>query len=256
MARIHTYPNQPNLYAIVIDDKIFNLVLNYHGTKPSSYTGGIVQYEGPMDDIEFPHNILMDNYPIDYQKHGTILYDKWATNDGILFEYKGTQLNIDKLDVSEPADTQIDDALIKTIKKIEIQFEKLRRLFNQDDSVFQDQWFLDYVDFSEFKDMHVTDENREIEITKIIRTIHKLSTQFQINNNHQMKLFFQIFLNLKDTGETEPPSRKVEETPPAPAPPAPAPPAPAPPAPAPPAPAPPAPAPPAPAPPAPAPPAP
>jgi hypothetical protein len=204
MARIYTYPNQPNVYAIDMDHKILNLVLKYHGTKPSSYTGGIVQFEGGViqDNIEFPDNILMDNYSINYQTHGTTLYDTWTTNDGILFEYKGTQLKINELNIVEPADPQINDALIKTIKEIETHFEKLKRLFNQDDLVLQDQWFMDYVDFSEFKDMHVTDENREIEIAEIIRTIRKLSTQFQINNNHQMKLFFQIFLNLKDTGET------------------------------------------------------
>ena len=138
-----------------------------------------------------------ENYVL--QTNDSIVYDKWKTKDGVTFTYKDYILNINNLNKVYPEEIEITAELTKTILEIKTNVEKLKTLYNKDDFVLQSQWFMDYVDFSKFKDMNVRHESREKEISTIIATILKLSDEFQINNNHQMKLLFQILFNSKDT---------------------------------------------------------
>jgi hypothetical protein len=166
--------------------------------------GGIVQFKDFMDigDIKthFPNDMLMNPYEnYDLQTNDSIVYDMWKTKDGVTFTYKDYILNINNLNKVYPEEIEITAELTKTILEIKTNVEKLKTLYNKDDFVLQSQWFMDYVDFSKFKDMNVIHESREKEISTIISTILKLSDEFQINNNHQMKLLFQILFNSKDT---------------------------------------------------------
>ena len=206
-AKVYNYPSQSNVYAIDTGNKIYNLVLNYEGDDfmANSYLkGGIVQFKDFMDigDIKthFPNDILMNPYEnYDLQTNDSIVYDMWETKDGVTFTYKDYSLNINNLNIVYPEEIEITAELTKTILEIKTNVEKLKTLYNKDDFVLQSQWFMDYVDFSKFKDMNVRHESREKEISTIIATILKLSDEFQINNNHQMKLLFQILFNSKDT---------------------------------------------------------
>lgn len=206
-AKVYNYPSQSNVYAIDTGNKIYNLVLNYEGDDfmANSYLkGGIVQFKDFMDigDIKthFPNDMLMNPYEnYDLQTNDSIVYDMWKTKDGVTFTYKDYSLNINNLNKVYPEEIEITAELTKTILEIKTNVEKLKTLYNKDDFVLQSQWFMDYVDFSKFKDMNVRHESREKEISTIISTILKLSEEFQINNNHQMKLLFQILFNSKDT---------------------------------------------------------
>ena len=206
-AKVYNYPSQSNVYAIDTGNKIYNLVLNYEGDDfmANSYLkGGIVQFKDFMDigDIKthFPNDMLMNPYEnYDLQTNDSIVYDMWKTKDGVTFTYKDYSLNINNLNKVYPEEIEITAELTKTIVEIKTNVEKLKTLYNKDDFVLQSQWFMDYVDFSKFKDMNVIHESREKEISTIISTILKLSDEFQINNNHQMKLLFQILFNSKDT---------------------------------------------------------
>ena len=206
-AKVYNYPSQSNVYAIDTGNKIYNLVLNYEGDDfmANSYLkGGIVQFKDFMDigDIKthFPNDMLMNPYEnYDLQTNDSIVYDMWETKDGVTFTYKDYSLNINNLNKVYPEEIEITAELTKTILEIKTNVEKLKTLYNKDDFVLQSQWFMDYVDFSKFKDMNVRHESREKEISTIIATILKLSDEFQINNNHQMKLLFQILFNSKDT---------------------------------------------------------
>jgi hypothetical protein len=206
-AKVYNYPSQSNVYAIDTGNKIYNLVLNYEGDDfmANSYLkGGIVQFKDFMDigDIKthFPNDMLMNPYEnYDLQTNDSIVYDMWETKDGVTFTYKDYSLNINNLNKVYPEEIEITAELTKTILEIKTNVEKLKTLYNKDDFVLQSQWFMDYVDFSKFKDMNVIHESREKEISTIISTILKLSDEFQINNNHQMKLLFQILFNSKDT---------------------------------------------------------
>ena len=206
-AKVYNYPSQSNVYAIDTGNKIYNLVLNYEGDDfmANSYLkGGIVQFKDFMDigDIKthFPNDMLMNPYEnYDLQTNDSIVYDMWETKDGVTFTYKDYSLNINNLNKVYPEEIEITAELTKTILEIKTNVEKLKTLYNKDDFVLQSQWFMDYVDFSKFKDMNVRHESREKEISTIISTILKLSDEFQINNNHQMKLLFQILFNSKDT---------------------------------------------------------
>ena len=206
-AKVYNYPSQSNVYAIDTGNKIYNLVLNYEGDDfmANSYLkGGIVQFKDFMDigDIKthFPNDMLMNPYEnYDLKTNDSIVYDMWKTKDGVTFTYKDYILNINNLNKVYPEEIEITAELTKTILEIKTNVEKLKTLYNKDDFVLQSQWFMDYVDFSKFKDMNVRHESREKEISTIISTILKLSDEFQINNNHQMKLLFQILFNSKDT---------------------------------------------------------
>jgi len=206
-AKVYNYPSQSNVYAIDTGNKIYNLVLNYEGDDfmANSYLkGGIVQFKDFMDigDIKthFPNDMLMNPYEnYDLQTNDSIVYDMWETKDGVTFTYKDYSLNINNLNKVYPEEIEITAELTKAILEIKTNVEKLKTLYNKDDFVLQSQWFMDYVDFSKFKDMNVRHESREKEISTIIATILKLSDEFQINNNHQMKLLFQILFNSKDT---------------------------------------------------------
>jgi len=60
---------------------------------------------------------------------------------------------------------------------------------------------MDYVIFDKQSPPSIMDNfrNREYKINKSIQKLNELSHYFEINNNHQMKLWFKIFFDLEDT---------------------------------------------------------
>ena len=225
---IEIYKKLNNIYSISIDNKIYNLVLNYeesHEKILNSYLkGGIIQLNKNIDindpkyEIKFPYNLLIDNdisYDLSYEQIDIsneisanskfVVYDKnvWTKINNTQFKYNSIPniiLDISNIEITEePKKKDITNEIETIIKDIRINVEQIKNLYNKYDIILQNQWFMDYVDFSKFKDATYTNENREKEIVRYINNIHKLSQNFQINNNHQMKLLFQIFFNLNDT---------------------------------------------------------
>lgn len=196
-----------DVYAIDVDNKIYNLVLNFDDdeTLNSYLKGGIIQFNKPITNlynpkwfIEYPNNLLIeDDTNYDLKKVDQILYDSnvWTYKEGTTFEHKSKiQLNISKDQPIDPPTYEITDEL--DIKEILIDVEKIKKLYKNDDEVFKNQWFMGYVNsLTEGTD---NDMNREKNISTYLANIHQLSKKFQINNNHQMKLFFKIFFDLDD----------------------------------------------------------
>lgn len=198
-----------NVYAIDVDNKIYNLVLNFDDDEKllnSYFKGGIIQFNKPITNlynpawfIEYPNNLLIEddtNYKL--KKVDQILYDSnvWKHIKETTFECNNTQLNISNVQPIKPPNYEITPELENTIKEILIYVEKIKKLYKDDDEVFKNQWFMDYVD--KLKEGTDNDMNREKNISTYLANIHQLSKEFQINNNHQMKLFFKIFFDLKD----------------------------------------------------------
>jgi len=217
---IEIYKQLDNIYSISIDNKIYNLVLNYEESNEKLFNsylkGGIIQLNKSIDindpkyEIKFPYNLLIDNdisYDLSYEQIDNskfVVYDKnvWIKINNIQFKYNSIPnniLDISNLNIKEQPKKDITNEIETIIKDIRINVEQIKNLYIKDDIILQNQWFMDYVDFSKFKDTTYTNENREKEIIRYINNIHKLSPNFQINNNHQMKLLFQIFFNLNDT---------------------------------------------------------
>lgn len=198
-----------NVYAIDVDNKIYNLVLNFDDDEKllNSYLkGGIIQFKNPITNlynpawfIEYPNNLLIEddtNYKL--KKVGQILYDSnvWKHIKETTFECNGTQLDILNFQTNDPPTYTITSDIESNIKEILIYVEKIKKLYKDDDEVFKNQWFMDYV--NSLKEGTDNDMNREKNISTYLANIHQLSKKFQINNNHQMKLFFKIFFDLND----------------------------------------------------------
>jgi len=195
-----------NVYAIDVDNKIYNLVLNFDDDEKllNSYLkGGIIQFKNPITNlynpawfIEYPNNLLIEddtNYKL--KKVDQILYDSnvWTYKEGAIFECNGTQLDILNFQTNDPPTYKITSDIENTIKEILIYVEKIKKLYKEDDDIFKKQWFMDYV--NSLKEGTDNDMNREKNISTYLANIHQLSKKFQINNNHQMKLFFKIFFD-------------------------------------------------------------
>lgn len=233
---IYKYPNVSDIYAIKHNGKIYNILNNENYDTNSFLTGGIIMKYKATDTspTEFPYDILMDGYDKDYKKtkHQNIIYDSnvWKSENV-------TEINqqITKPEFSEPPKVNLNKSLIYNIQTIQKEVDKIKELYKADDEVFKQQWFMDYVELDvtnkSFLPKFVSDyipsevsqlsnkvstkvneklseqlpnvlKTREENITNSIRTIYNLSKSFEINNNHQMKLFFEIFF--KSTAKCDP----------------------------------------------------
>lgn len=204
---IYKYPKVDHIYAIKHKEtnKIYNILNNVDYEPNSFLTGGIIMNDNKTDTVstEFPYDILMDGYDKTYVRANKeiTIYDSeiWSLSD---ISYIVDEVNKNKF--SEPNSSVMNISLMKTIKKIKKEVDKIKQLYKDDDIVFKHQWFMDYVIFEEPKKSWLTiPENpyntREDQIVNSMRIIHDLSKSFEINNNHQMKLFFQIFFNSFDS---------------------------------------------------------
>ena len=199
-----------NIYAIHVDNKIYNLVLDFkNDDELNSYLkGGIIQFNKPITDlynpkwfIKYPNNLLIkDDTNYKLKKVENILYDSnvWTFIDNNRFKYKNSNLELDisNITINNNQESNITDEIESKIKEILIDVEKIKKLYNNDDDIFNNQWFMGYV--NSLNNENNNDENREKNISTYLANIHQLSKDFQINNNHQMKLFFKIFFNLED----------------------------------------------------------
>ena len=201
-----------NLYAIDVGNKIYNLVLNFDGdeTLLNSYLkGGIILFKNQISDlynpkwlIEYPNNLLIeDDTNYELKKVEKILYDSkvWTSINANEFVYKENEENklfLSNLVISEAETYEITETIESKIKEILIHVEKIKKLYKADDEVFKNQWFMDYV--KSLTEGTENDTNREKNISTYLANIHQLSKDFQINNNHQMKLFFKIFFDVND----------------------------------------------------------
>ena len=197
-----------NVYAIDVDNKIYNLVLDFQDDDElNSYLkGGIIQFKqaitnlyNPKWFIKYPNNLLIeDDTNYDLKKVGNILYDSnvWTYKEDNIFECKDVKIDISNFQTNDPPTYTITPELENTIKEILIYVEKIKKLYKDDDEVFKNQWFMDYV--NSLKEGTDNDMNREKNISTYLANIHQLSKEFQINNYHQMKLFFKIFFDLND----------------------------------------------------------
>lgn len=198
-----------NLYAIDVDNKIYNLVLNFDDdeTLLNSYLkGGIIQFKKPITNlynpkwfIEYPNNLLIeDDTNYDLKKVDQILYDSkvWTSINANTFVYKENKLFLSNFVISQAETYEITETIESKIKEILIHVEKIKKLYKADDEVFKNQWFMDYV--KSLTEGTENDTNREKNISTYLANIHQLSKDFQINNNHQMKLFFKIFFDVND----------------------------------------------------------
>jgi hypothetical protein len=196
------------IHHIEIDNKIYNIVVN-HDTQMidiNSYLkGGIVISEQKIkpEKTQFPNNILMEsdydvsNFPYDISN--SIYYDTIWTRNGNSFTHKGTTIDISNIPAIK-YEVVITKDIIDKIRQMQICANNIIKLYKTDDYVLKTQWFMDYVSFDEFAETESTD--REKRISDNIRKIHTLSKDFNINNNHQMKLLFEILFNSKAEGKS------------------------------------------------------
>lgn len=233
---IYKYPNVKDIYAIKHNGKIYNILNNDKYDTNSFLTGGIIIKSKATDTspTEFPSDILMDGYDKGYSKaeYENIIYDSNVWTEPNVTEIK-QQITNSKF--SEPPKPNITKSLIYNIQTIQKEVDKIKELYKADDEVFKQQWFMDYVELDvtnkSFLPKFVSDyippevsklsnkvstkvnetlskqlpnvlKTREENITNSIRTIYNLSKTFEINNNHQMKLFFEIFF--KSTAKCKP----------------------------------------------------
>lgn len=202
------------IFAIHVDNKIYNLVLGFNNDDElNSYLkGGIIQFNQPITDlynpkwfIKYPNNLLIkDDTNYKLKKVEKILYDSnvWTFIENTRFKNNNTNLELDisNITTNNKPDYNITEEIESKIKEILIDVEKIKKLYKNNDDIFKNQWFMGYVDSlnNETKNDNNNDENREKNISTYLANIHQLSKDFQINNNHQMKLFFKIFFNLED----------------------------------------------------------
>lgn len=201
---IYKYPNVEGIYAIEHQNKIYNILDNEQYDSNSFLTGGILINSQKTSPTQFPYNIMMDGYDTyDISQNEDIIYDATIWN-------KSDASNIvEKVKIQPTFDSALQDnmnrILIKDIETIVKEVNKIKNLYKEDDFILKHQWFMDYVKLepasSQETNRDWTQENiintREKQIVDSINLIHKLSKSFEINNNHQMKLFFQIFFNKK-----------------------------------------------------------
>lgn len=233
---IYKYPDVSGIYAIKHKGKIYNILDNAKYDTNSFLTGGIIITSKNKDTtkIEFPYDILMDGYDKGYTKDesANIIYDSNLWDGSKINEINA---KIISQEFSKPPEPNITKSLIYNIQTIQKEVDKIKELYKDDDEVFKQQWFMNYVELDitkksflpKFVSEYIPPEvsklstkvstkvneklseqlpnvlkTREENITNSIRTIYNLSKTFEINNNHQMKLFFEIFFN--STAECKP----------------------------------------------------
>lgn len=201
---IYKYPNVEGIYAIKHQNKIYNILDNGQYDSNSFLTGGILIKYKETSPTQFPYNIMMDGYDTyDISKNKNIIYDATIWNESEALNIVQT-INAKKID-STPQDN-MNRILIKDIKTILKEVNKIKNLYKENDIILKQQWFMDYVKLEPSSSQETNRDwnkediiniinTREKQIVDSINLIHKLSKSFEINNNHQMKLFFQIFFN-------------------------------------------------------------
>ena len=201
MMDIYKYPNIEGVYVIKKDNKLYNVLDSDKYDSNSFLKGGIIlkSYK-KTNKISFPHNLMMNGLE-DYKYKETsnrLIYDEEVWNDSDI-----ELLNNPKEKIVLP---QKNIAMnIQLIEDVIKEVDNIKKLFKKDDNTLKSQWFMDYVVFDEESPPSVLDSfrNREYKINKSIQKLNELSQSFEINNNHQMKLWFKIFFDLDDTSVTD-----------------------------------------------------
>jgi hypothetical protein len=139
----------------------------------------------------------LEDYKYNETSNGRI-YDKnvWSESDIQNFNIPN------EINVLQQKNIAMNIQLMEDVIK---EVDNIKNLFKKDDNTLKSQWFMDYVVFDEESPQSVFDSfrNREYKINKSIQKLNELSQSFEINNNHQMKLWFKIFFDLDDTSVTD-----------------------------------------------------
>ena len=201
MMDIYKYPNIKGVYVIKKNDKLYNVLDSDEYDSNSFLNGGIILKSGKKTNkTSFPHDLMMNGLE-DYKYKETsnrLIYDEEVWNDSDI-----ELLNNPKEKIVLP---QKNIAMnIQLIEDVIKEVDNIKKLFKKDDNTLKSQWFMDYVVFDEESPPSVLDSfrNREYKINKSIQKLNELSQSFEINNNHQMKLWFKIFFDLDDTSVTD-----------------------------------------------------
>ena len=201
MMDIYKYPNIKGVYVIKKNDKLYNVLDSKLYDSNSFLNGGIILKSGKKTNkTSFPHDLMMNGLE-DYKYKETsnrLIYDEEVWNDSDI-----ELLNNPKEKIVLP---QKNIAMnIQLIEDVIKEVDNIKKLFKKDDNTLKSQWFMDYVVFDEESPPSVLDSfrNREYKINKSIQKLNELSQSFEINNNHQMKLWFKIFFDLDDTSVTD-----------------------------------------------------
>jgi hypothetical protein len=202
MMDIYKYPNIEGVYVIKKDNKLYNLLDSDKYDSNSFLKGGIILKSGKKTNkTSFPHNLMMNGFEdYNYKAEKGIIYDNDVWEDKYIENLKLLdQINDpDKINLLEQENIDMNIKLIEDVIK---EVDNIKKLFKKDDNTLRSQWFMDYVVFDEDSPPSVLDSfiNREFKINESIQKLNKLSKSFEINNNHQMKLWFKIFFDLDDT---------------------------------------------------------
>lgn len=200
MMDIYKYPNIKGVYVIKKNNKLYNVLDSEHYDSNSFLKGGIILKSGKKTNkTSFPHNLMMDGLEdYKYKEENGIIYDEK------FWKYEDTKkLKLPKeINVLPQKNIAMNIQLIEDVIK---EVDNIKKLFKKDDNTLKSQWFMDYVVFDEDSPPSVLDSfrNREYKINKSIQKLNELSKSFEINNNHQMKLWFKIFFDLDDTSVTD-----------------------------------------------------
>ena len=200
MMDIYKYPNIEGVYIIKKNNKLYNVLDSEHYDSNSFLKGGIILKSGKKTNkTSFPHNLMM-NCLEDYKTLNSngLIYDTNVWNNEDIENFKLPEV----INVLPQQNIAMNIQLIEDVIK---EVDNIKKLFKRDDNTLKSQWFMDYVVFDEESPPSVLDSfrNREYKINKSIQKLNELSQSFEINNNHQMKLWFKIFFDLDDTSVTD-----------------------------------------------------
>lgn len=196
MMDIYKYPNIEGVYVIKKNDKLYNVLDSDKYDSNSFLNGGIILKSGKKTNkTSFPHNLMMNGLE-DYTY-------KDISNGHIYDENVWKETDINNFKIPEGIGVLHQENIVMNIQLIEDvikEVDNIKKLFKKDDNTLKSQWFMDYVVFDEESPPSVLDSfrNREYKINKSIQKLNELSQSFEINNNHQMKLWFKIFFDLDD----------------------------------------------------------
>jgi len=197
MMDIYKYPNIKGVYVIKKNDKLYNVLDSKLYDSNSFLNGGIILKSGKKTNkTSFPHDLMMNGLE-DYKY-------KETSNGRIYDEEVWIESEIKSLDISNNINVLPQKNITMNIQLIEDvikEVDNIKKLYKRDDNTLKSQWFMDYVVFdNEESPSSISDSfrNREYKINKSIQKLYELSKSFEINNNHQMKLWFKIFFDLND----------------------------------------------------------
>ena len=201
MMKIYKYPNIKDIYIIKKDNKLYNVLNSELYDSNSFLKGGIIlKSNKKTNKTSFPHNLMMDGLEdYDNKEEQGIIYDEkfWNYEDIEPFKLLYQINDPDQINLLKQENIDMNIKLIEDVIK---EVDNIKKLFKKDDNTLRSQWFMDYVVFDEESPPSVLDSfiNREYKINESIQKLNDLSKSFEINNNHQMKLWFKIFFDLDD----------------------------------------------------------